>query len=187
MVMADGDWDSPSDILTMALTIPHTTDTVEDTMILIIQTGADMADIMVDTTPTMVAHTGAVTTMDTTMDTGTAITMVQEIATGMEGLTTDTITDTPVHPIQLTEALRVLPMLTPDTGAAQDQLDLRQELPVNPLPTGRRSRPGSRVQMIKEPIVVTIMEMIAPTTIARTGEILTGIRIQVTEPRQLVR
>ena len=130
MVMADGDWDSPSDILTMALTTPHTTDTVEDTMILITHT-MDMVDIMEDTTPTMVAHTGAVTTMDT----GTAITMVQEIATGMEGLTTDTITDTPVHPIQLTEALRVLPMLTPDTGAAQDQLDLRQELPVNPLPT----------------------------------------------------
>lgn len=184
--MADGDWDSPSDILTMALTTPHTTDTVEDTMILITHI-MGMADIMVGMADIMVAHTGAVITMDTTMDTGTAITMVQEIATGMEGLTTGTITDTPVHPIQLTEALRVLPMLTPDTGAAQDQLDLRQELPVNPLPTGRRSQPGSRVQMIKEPIVVTIMEMIAPTTIARTGEILTGIRIQVTEPHQLVR
>ena len=50
-----------------------------------------------------------------------------EIATGMEGLTTGTITDTPVHPIQLTEALRVLPMLTPDTGAAPDQLHLPAE------------------------------------------------------------
>ena len=109
----------------MALTIPIMDMVTEDTMILITHT-MDMADIMADTmediTPTMVAHTGT----GTATDTGTPVTILEETIV-MEGLTTGTITDTPAHPMRPMEALRALPTLTPDTGAAPDQLHLPAE------------------------------------------------------------
>jgi len=86
----------------------------------------DGEDIMEGIILTTEAPTGVVTTGDITMDTGIAITMVPDITTTMAGLITGITTDTPGHPMLLTENQKALPTWIPGTGVAPD----RPEIPV---------------------------------------------------------